>query len=48
VQIFHERNAGLDIGKQVVVACVRRPDKDGGRKQQVRSSPHSSTTRGAA
>jgi transposase len=37
VQVIHERCAALDIGKSMLVACVRRPDKDGGRKQQVRS-----------
>jgi hypothetical protein len=27
VQIIHERCAALDIGKSVLVACVRRPDE---------------------
>jgi transposase len=38
VQIIHERCAALDIGKSMLVACVRRPDEGGsGREQQVRS-----------
>lgn len=39
MQIIHERCAALDIGKSMLVACVRRPDEGGsGREQQVRSS----------
>jgi transposase len=37
VQVIHERCAALDIGKQVLVACVRCPDSGGGRQQQIRS-----------
>jgi transposase len=37
VQVIHERCAALDIGKSVVVACVRRPRAGGGREQQVRT-----------
>jgi len=37
VQVIHERCAALDIGKSVVVACVRRPHKGGGREQEVRT-----------
>lgn len=37
MQVIHERCAALDIGKSVVVACVRRPHAGGGREQQVRT-----------
>ena len=32
-----ERCAGLDIHKDVIVACVRVPDAGGGRRQETRS-----------
>jgi transposase len=31
--------AGLDVGKDEVVACVRVPDGRGGRAQEVRTYP---------
>jgi transposase len=37
VQVIHERCAALDIGKSILVACVRRPNNGGGREQEVRS-----------
>lgn len=37
MQIIYERCAALDIGKSVLVACVRRPRTGGGREQQVRT-----------
>ena len=37
MQILYERCAGLDIGKDEVVACVRVPDDGGGRRQEVRT-----------
>ena len=37
MQVIHERCAALDIGKSVVVACVRRPHPGGGREQEVRT-----------
>jgi hypothetical protein len=35
VEVIHERCAGLDIGKDEVVACIRVPDGTGGRHQEV-------------
>lgn len=37
MQILYERCAGLDIGKDEVVACVRVPDGGSGRRQEVRT-----------
>ncbi len=37
MQILHERCAGLDIGKDEVVACVRAPDDAAGRRAEVRT-----------
>jgi transposase len=35
VEVIYERCAGLDIGKDEVVACVRVPDGAGGRRQEL-------------
>jgi transposase len=35
VEVIHERCAGLDVGKDEVVACVRVPDGAGGRRQEL-------------
>jgi hypothetical protein len=35
VEVIYERCAGLDIGKDEVVACIRVPDGAGGRHQEV-------------
>jgi transposase len=35
VEVVYERCAGLDVGKDEVVACVRVPDGAGGRHQEV-------------
>jgi transposase len=37
MQVLYERCAGLDIGKDEVVACVRVPDGGGGRRREVRT-----------
>jgi transposase len=37
VEVVSERCAGLDVGKDEVVACVRVPDGAGGRRQEVRT-----------
>jgi transposase len=37
VEVLVPRCAGLDVGKDEVVACVRVPDGHGGRAQQVRT-----------
>ena len=37
MKVINERCAGLDIGKDEVVACVRVPDGAGGRRQEVRT-----------
>lgn len=37
MHVIYERCAALDIGKSIVVACVRRPHKGGGREQEVRT-----------
>jgi transposase len=37
VEVVYARCAGLDIGKDEVVACVRVPDGVGGRHQEVRT-----------
>jgi transposase len=39
VEVIHERCAGLDVGKDEVVACVRLPDGAGGRRQEVHTYP---------
>jgi transposase len=39
VELVHPRCAGLDVAKDEVVACVRVPDGDGGRAQEVRTFP---------
>jgi transposase len=35
VEVVYERCAGLDVGKDEVVACVHVPDGAGGRCQKV-------------
>jgi hypothetical protein len=37
VEVIYERCAGLDVGKDEVVACVRVPDGAGGRCQVLRT-----------
>lgn len=37
MQVIYQRCAALDIGKSVVVGCVRRPHKGGGREHEVRT-----------
>jgi len=39
VEVIYERCAGLDVGKDEVVACVRVPDGAGGRRQEVCTYP---------
>jgi len=39
MDLLIERCAGIDIGKDEVVACVRTPDPDGGRRKQTRTFP---------
>jgi transposase len=39
VEVIYERCAGLDVGKDEVVACVRVPDGAGGRRQEVHTYP---------
>jgi transposase len=39
VEVVYQRCAGLDIGKDEVVACIRIPDGAGGRRQEVHSYP---------
>jgi transposase len=39
VEVVSERCAGLDVGKDEVVACIRVPDGAGGRRQEVHSYP---------
>jgi hypothetical protein len=42
VDVLIERCAGIDIGKDEVVACVRTPDPGGkGRRKQTARSPRS-------
>jgi transposase len=43
MEVLHERVAGLDIGKAILVACVRTPGPRGGRHSQTRTFP--TTTR---
>ena len=37
MDLLIERCAGLDVGKREVVACVRTPDGEGGRRSEVRT-----------
>ena len=37
MEVVYQRCAGLDVGKDEVVACVRLPDGAGGRRQEVRT-----------
>jgi transposase len=37
MEILYERCAGLDIGKNEVVCCIRVPDSAGGRRAEVRT-----------
>jgi transposase len=37
MDLLVERCAGLDVHKQTVAACVRTPEPDGGRRQEVRT-----------
>jgi hypothetical protein len=39
VELLVPRCAGLDVAKDEVVACVRVPDGQGGRRQEVRTYP---------
>jgi transposase len=39
VELLVPRCAGLDVAKDEVVACVRVPDGQGGRGQEVRTFP---------
>jgi transposase len=39
VEVIYERCAGLDVGKDEVVACIRVPDGAGERRQEVHSFP---------
>lgn len=39
MEVVVERCAGLDVSKDEIVACVRKPDDGGGRSKQVRSFP---------
>jgi transposase len=39
VEVVYERCAGLDVGKDEVVACIRVPDGAGGRRQEVHTYP---------
>ncbi len=43
MKVVHERVAGLDIGKAILVGCVRTPGPRGGRRSQTRTFP--ATTR---
>ncbi len=35
MDLVNERCAGLDVHKKTVVACVRVPGRDGGRRRKV-------------
>ena len=37
MELLHPRCAGLDVAKDEVVACVRVPDRRGGRQLEVRT-----------
>jgi transposase len=39
VELLVTRCAGLDVAKDELVACVRVPDGQGGRAQEVRTYP---------
>ena len=39
MEVVYERCAGLDVGKDEVVACIRVPDGAGGRRQEVHTYP---------
>jgi transposase len=39
VELLVLRCAGLDVAKDEVVACIRVPDGQGGRRQEVRTFP---------
>jgi transposase len=39
VELLVPRCAGLDVAKDEVVGCVRAPDGQGGRRQEVRTYP---------
>ena len=39
MEVIYERCAGLDVGKDELVACVRIPDGRGGRREEVRTFP---------
>jgi transposase len=39
VELLVPRCAGLDVAKDEVVACIRVPDGQGGRRQEVRTFP---------
>jgi hypothetical protein len=39
VEVIYQRCAGLDVGKDEVVACVRVPDGAGGRRQELHTYP---------
>jgi transposase len=39
VELLVARCAGLDVAKDEVVACIRVPDRHGGRLQEVRTFP---------
>lgn len=43
MEVVDERCAGLDVGKDEVLACVRVPDGAGGRRQEVPTSPRFSS-----
>ena len=37
VEVIYQHCAGLDVGKDEVVACMRVPDGAGGRRQELRA-----------
>ena len=39
MEVINDRCAGLDVGKDEVVACIRVPDDAGGRPQELRTFP---------
>ena len=39
MEVIYQRCAGLDVGKDEVVACIRVPDGAGGRRQEVHTYP---------
>ena len=40
MEVVYERCAGLDVGKDEVVACVRVPDGAGGRRGRKPGAPY--------